>query len=99
MPAFVWYSDAYRERYSDKVDQLAMHRGAKLATENMFHTLLDLGDIRYSGERLERSFVNPGFKEHKRYVDSYGWSDYDNANFKGDCREVMDKGTPLKREK
>ncbi|MBZ2205924.1 phosphoethanolamine transferase [Massilia soli] len=99
VPAFVWYSDAYRGRYPDKVDQLAKHRGAKLATENMFHTLLDLGDIRYSGERLERSFVNPAFKEHKRYVDSYGWSDYDNANFKGDCREVMDKGTPLKREK
>ena len=99
VPAFVWYSDAYREHYPDKVDQLARHRGAKLATENMFHTLLDLGDIRYAGERLERSFVNPAFKEHKRYVDSYGWSNYDNANFKGDCREVIDKGTPLQREK
>jgi len=30
-------------------------------------------------------------------VDSYGWSDYDNATFKGDCREVIDKGTPLPR--
>ncbi|NML63402.1 phosphoethanolamine transferase [Massilia sp. RP-1-19] len=99
VPAFVWYSDAWRERYPDKVDQLARHRGAKLATENMFHTLLDIGDIHYSGERLERSFVNSAFAEHKRYVDSYGWSNYDNANFKGDCREVIDRGTPLKREK
>ncbi|HEY0488590.1 MAG TPA: phosphoethanolamine transferase [Telluria sp.] len=99
VPAFVWYSDTYRARYPHKVEQLARHRGAKLATENMFHTLLDLADIRYSGERLERSFVNPAFTEHKRYVDSYGWSDYDNATFKGDCREVIDKGMPLKREK
>lgn len=99
VPAFVWYSDSWRERYPQKVEQLARHRSAKLATENMFHTLLDLADIRYSGERLERSFVSAAFKEHKRYVDSYGWSDYDNATFKGDCREVIDKGTPLKREK
>ena len=99
VPAFVWYSDAWSEHYPRKLEQLARHRGAKLATENMFHTLLDLADIRYAGERLERSFVNPAFTEHKRYVDSYGWSDYDNATFKGDCREVIDKGTPLKREK
>jgi hypothetical protein len=28
---------------------------------------------------------------------SYGWADYDNAVMKGDCRDVIDKGTPLKR--
>jgi hypothetical protein len=55
--------------------------------------------VRYPGERLEWSFVNPGFKRHKRYVDSYGWADYDNAVMKGDCREVIDKGTPLKRQR
>ncbi|MCY0911775.1 phosphoethanolamine transferase [Massilia antarctica] len=99
VPALLWYSDQYLARYPDKVAQLRRHGQQRLATENMFHTLLDLADIRYPGERLEWSFVNPGFKEHKRYVDSYGWSDYDNATFKGDCREVIDKGTPLKREK
>jgi glucan phosphoethanolaminetransferase (alkaline phosphatase superfamily) len=99
VPALVWYSDQYQARYPDKVEQLRRHGKARLATENIFHTLLDLADIRYPDERLAWSFVNPGFKEHKRYVDSYGWSDYDNASFKGDCREVIDKGTPLKRDK
>ncbi|NHZ36507.1 phosphoethanolamine transferase [Massilia rubra] len=99
VPALVWYSDQYQGRYPAKVEQLRRHGKARLATENMFHTLLDLADIRYPDERLEWSFVNPGFKEHKRYVDSYGWSDYDNSTFKGDCREVIDKGTPLKRDK
>jgi len=99
VPALVWYSDQYAERYPDKVAQLAQHRPARLATENMFHTLLDLGDIHYSGERLEWSFVNKQFKQHKRYVDSYGWTNYDNATFKGDCREVIDKDKPLKQEK
>ncbi|MFC5551388.1 phosphoethanolamine transferase [Massilia aerilata] len=97
IPAFAWYSDAYQERYPDKVGQLLRHRKAKLATENMFHTLLDLADIRYPGERLEWSFANPAFKQHKRYVDSYGWTDYDNATIKGECHEVIAKGKPLPR--
>jgi glucan phosphoethanolaminetransferase (alkaline phosphatase superfamily) len=97
VPAFAWYSDAYQERYPDKVDQLRRHRTARLATENMFHTLLDMADVRYPDERLEWSFVNPHFKQHKRYVDSYGWTDYDNATLKGDCHEVIAKGKPMSR--
>jgi glucan phosphoethanolaminetransferase (alkaline phosphatase superfamily) len=97
VPAFVWYSDAYQERYPDKIAELLRHRSARLATENMFHTLLDLGDIRYANDRLEWSFVNSQFKPHKRYVDSYGWTDYDNAVIKGDCHEVVAKGKPLRR--
>ena len=58
-----------------------------------------MADIRYDSEKLEWSFLNPKFKLHKRYVDSYGWTDYDNATFKGDCREVIDKGKPLVQEK
>ncbi|KQV85395.1 sulfatase domain-containing protein [Massilia sp. Root351] len=98
VPALVWYSDQYQERYPGKVQQLAKHKKARLATENMFHTLLDMGDIRYEGERLEWSFLSPTFKQHKRYVDSYGWTNYDNAIIKGDCREVIDKNKPLKQD-
>lgn len=98
VPAFAWYSDAYADRFPDKVAQLRRHRKARLATENMFHTLLDLGDVRYPDERLDWSFVNPAFKQHKRYVDSYGWTDYDNATIKGDCHEVIAKGKPLPRD-
>ena len=99
VPALLWYSDQYQAKRPAKIAELARHRTAHLGTENMFHTLLDLADIHYPGERPDWSFVNPAFQPHKRYVDSYGWSNYDNATFKGDCREVMDKGTPLKREK
>jgi hypothetical protein len=99
VPAMVWYSDEYKDRYPEKISQLLKHRKARLATENMFHTLLDLGDIQYDDEKLEWSFLNAQFRQHKRYVDSYGWTNYDNATFKGDCREVMDKGKPLKQDK
>ncbi|MFZ3290417.1 MAG: phosphoethanolamine transferase, partial [Telluria sp.] len=99
VPGLVWYSEQYRAQRPDKVEQLMRHRGARLATENVFHTLLDLADIRYPGERLEWSFMSASFKRHKRYVDSYGWANYDNARVKGDCREIIDKGKPLEREK
>jgi glucan phosphoethanolaminetransferase (alkaline phosphatase superfamily) len=98
IPAFAWYSDSYRERFPDKVAQLRRHRSARLSTENMFHTLLDMADIRYPGERLERSFVSPRLTPHKRYVDSYGWTDYDDATMRGDCREVIARGKPLPRK-
>ncbi len=97
VPAFVWYSDQYQQRFPGKVEQLLRHRKARLATENVFHTLLDLGDIRYPADRLEWSFVNARFRPHTRYVDSYGWTDYDHAVMKGDCREVIAKGKPRPR--
>jgi len=99
VPAFVWYSDRYLAQRPAKIAQLRQNGRARLSTENVFHTLLDLADIRYPDEKLEWSVMSPQFKLHPRYVDSYGWAHYDNATFKGDCREVIDKGTPLKREK
>lgn len=95
VPALVWYSDAYRLAYPHKVERLIRNRHARLATENIFHSLLDMADLHYPTERLTYSFLSRTFKQHKRYVDSYGWTDYDNATFKGDCREVIDNCTPL----
>ena len=99
VPAFMWYSEQYRERYPDKVAALHRNRKARLATENFFHTLLDVANIRYPDDKPSWSFVNRDFKVHKRVVDSYGWTNYDNATFKGDCREVMDKGKPQAQDK
>lgn len=98
VPAFAWYSDAYGARFPDKVAQLRRHRAARLSTENVFHTLVDLGDIRYPGESLDRSIASNRLAPHKRYVDSYGWTDYDDARMKGDCREVIANGKPLPRK-
>lgn len=99
IPAFMWFSDQYKAQHAEKITQLYQHRKARLSTENIFHSLLDMADIRYPGERLEWSFLSAQLKPHTRYVDSYGWSNYDNSTFKGDCREVMDKKTPLLQEK
>jgi glucan phosphoethanolaminetransferase (alkaline phosphatase superfamily) len=99
VPALVWYSDAYGTAHVDKVALLRQHKAAPLATENIFHSLLDMADIRYPGEQLDRSFFSDRLAKHVRYVDSYGWTDYDDATLKGDCREVIGRKKPLQREK
>ncbi len=98
IPALMWYSDSYQSSYPEKIQQLKRHKKAKISTENMFHSLLDMADIRYKTERLEWSVFSNKFKQHKRYVDSHGWTNYDNAKIHGDCREVIDKGKPLKQD-
>ncbi len=99
IPAFVWYSDQYAAQHPEKLRLLKRHQDAKLSTENVFHSLLDMVDIRYPDEKLTRSVFSPQWQYHTRYVDSYGWSNYDDAHLKGDCREVIDNKTPLTQEK
>ncbi|MBR7748425.1 phosphoethanolamine transferase [Undibacterium baiyunense] len=99
IPAFVWYSDQYAAQHPDKIQHLKAHQHAKLSTENVFHSIVDMVDIRYPDEKLERSVFSPIWTYHTRYVDSYGWTHYDDAYLKGDCREVIDNKQPLKQEK
>ena len=99
IPAFVWYSPQYAAQHPDKITQLKAHQNAKLSTENVFHSLVDMVDIRYPDESLERSVFSQKWKYHTRYVDSYGWTHYDDAHIKGDCKEVIDNKTPLTQEK
>ncbi|MDB5770459.1 MAG: phosphoethanolamine transferase [Burkholderia sp.] len=96
VPALVWYSVLYRHTHPSKSPR--ENKRARLATENIFHSLLHMADIRDGTEQLEWNFLNRKFRQHKRYVDSYGWTGYDNATFKGDCREVFDRGTPMARK-
>ncbi len=98
VPALFWYSNEFAEAYPDKIKQARRLRSARLSTENIFHSLVDMAAIRYPDEKPERSFFSAQWRYHTRYVDSYGWSDYDNSSLKGDCREVIDKNTPLRQE-
>lgn len=99
IPALMWYSEDYAVAFPEKIKRMHRNRKARLSTENIFHSLVDMADIRYPSETLEWSLVNKKFKQHKRYVDSYGWTNYDNAIIKGACRELIDKGKPLPQEK
>jgi glucan phosphoethanolaminetransferase (alkaline phosphatase superfamily) len=92
IPLFTWYSDTYANQNPNIIEQLLNNRNARLNLENIFHTVVDMGNIKYPDEQLDRSFVSKSFQPHRRYVDSYGWTDYDNATPQGDCHEIISKG-------
>jgi len=96
IPAFVWYADQYRARYPQKVAALERNRGMRLATPDIFHTVLDLADIRYPGERLEWSFVRDNYQPRQRLVsiNNDTWRDYDTARRTGGCSELTPPENP-----
>ncbi len=99
VPAMVWYSDAYRRVFPGKIEQLQKHRHARLSFQNVFHSVADMGGVNYPGERSAWSLFSKTLENHTRYVDSYGWTDYDQASFEGDCSEVMARGGALTPKK
>ncbi len=55
VPLFFWYSDAYARQYPEKIENVLRNRTAPLTTENVFHSLADLGDIEFPGLDRELS--------------------------------------------
>lgn len=92
VPMLAWHSDGYAARHPDLVARLVANRDAKLTLENLFHTLVDMGGLRYPGHRSERSIASPGFREQVRYVNADGWIDFDQARPTGGCRVVTPPG-------
>jgi len=97
IPAIVWYSERFSQSYPEKIAYLRKHRDAPLSVQNIFHSLADLGDLQIPGDPLSRSVFSEKLSREKRYVDSYGMSDYDQSSFDNECREVIDHRTPLQR--
>src|SRR3569832_663277 len=77
IPALVWYSDLYKENYPDNVYRLLLHKRAKLSTENIFHSLLDMADIHYGTEHLECSNQNKKNQPHKHKNNNNDRTDFD----------------------
>lgn len=91
IPAFVWYSQqlASEAESKDKLNNLQLNKDKKLTTENLFHSLVDLGGIEYPTQDLHRSVFSNKFLSQQRLVDAGVWTDYDAAELRGDCREVV----------
>lgn len=59
VPLFVWTSDSYREQYGETLRAMQGNVDKSMSTMNIFHSLLDLGDIHYSEQEPEYSITNP----------------------------------------
>ncbi len=63
VPLFVWTSDEYDHFYSNKRSSLEANAEKKIGSGNIFHTVLDIADIRFDKFDSTRSFAGSYFVE------------------------------------
>ncbi|MDH6535182.1 hypothetical protein D0T51_10840 [Parabacteroides sp. 52] len=69
IPLLLWTSEKYEKQFPEKREFLSKHRDKKISTVNVFHSILDIANISYPGESLDKSIASSSFSEDSiRYV-------------------------------
>lgn len=68
VPWFMWTSTAYVQQFDDKVKNLIRHKSQLLGSQNVFHTLAEMGNLSFSQEDSTRSVASPYFKPGKQLI-------------------------------
>lgn len=70
VPFIFWWSDSYRDLYTEKVTIALSHKQAKLNGDNLYYTLCDMADIKLAKEYANPawSVLSPTFAEHERLL-------------------------------
>ncbi len=74
VPFFFWFSDAYSNSLDTKI--LSARKSAPYLTDNLFHTLIELGNINASVFNPAVSLLNPDFDFSRQRILEDGY-DYD----------------------
>jgi glucan phosphoethanolaminetransferase (alkaline phosphatase superfamily) len=88
IPMFFWYSDAYQQRFPDKVMALKEHREDPLTNESIFPLMLDAAQIRFPGDNPALSVMGASFvPPSRRLVRSLEGKtiDFDHAHPDASC--------------
>jgi glucan phosphoethanolaminetransferase (alkaline phosphatase superfamily) len=93
IPMIAWFSGNYHNDFPTKVSAAKINKTKPIATNSIFHTLLDIASINTSYLNQDLSLVNPSFKIAKRMY----LGDHDNpvffynANLKKEDKMMIDK--------
>jgi len=66
IPMFIWFSPVYKEHYPEKVSSAIRNKMKPVATNAIFHTLLDMGDIKTDHMEESLSLVAKRFIAKER---------------------------------
>ena len=66
IPALIWASKSFRERYSEKISALNAALDRPYRTDYLIHAILDLMDIRTTSFDASKSIINEKFFERPR---------------------------------
>lgn len=84
-----WHSNSYEQRYPKKIQNVRKHARSPLSTSMTFHSMLDLADIRFSGENLSASIFSPHWQAGMRLTQS--GIDFDLSEREPICKTLLGK--------
>ncbi|MCR4664088.1 MAG: phosphoethanolamine transferase [Paludibacteraceae bacterium] len=79
VPLFIWTSSQYRDAYPEKIRAMEANKNKVISTMHLFHSLLDLGHVRFPGWEQERSVCSDSCREENPVIGL-------DANLK--CKEI-----------
>lgn len=93
IPLLMWFSDNYRTNFPTKVNRAVANRNKPVSTNAVFHTLLDMANLKTDYYDSGLSLMNPAFRVGKRmYLDDHDDPIFFyNANLKREDREMIEK--------
>ena len=74
IPALIWVSKSFRERYPEKISALTAALDRPYRTDYLIHALLDFMDIRTTSFDATKSIVNENFQERPRIYNGTPYS-------------------------
>lgn len=63
VPFIIWLSDTYNKRHPQVYEILNRHRSSPISSNNLFHTIIDIGNITYPNQNSQYSIASLFFKE------------------------------------
>lgn len=93
IPMLMWFSNNYQIAFPEKCEAAVQNETKPVATDAVFHTLLDMASINTKIRNTDLSLVNPDFKITKRMY----LNDHDkpiffyNAGLKKEDKEMIEK--------
>lgn len=93
IPMLIWFSSEYKENYPDAIENAIKNNSKPITTNVVFHTVLDLANIKTEYLNEERSLVNSQLKTTTRmYLNDHDKPiPFYNAGLKKEDKIMLDK--------
>ncbi len=87
--AFVWYSDAYRKDFPQRVANLRANADKRTLSADTFESLIDMAGVTFPEHVESWSLFSRDWRYHTRWVAQTRHIDFDTARFSKDCQRVL----------
>lgn len=86
VPMLFWFSKQFEASHPEKIRHAQANSQQAISTTSVFHSLLDLADIRLPDEDLTKSIFSAYFQPKMRWVNASGGIDFDLASKGSTCK-------------